>query len=75
MRKDIIDTHDSRLQNILDQRQLNMAAVARKANVSQEVVRRIRDGKTVRRDKFFAVINNLEVKPEDILPHWGENQR
>jgi DNA-binding Xre family transcriptional regulator len=69
-RKHIIDTRNSKLQSILDKRQLNLTSVARKAKVSQEVVRKIRDGKTVRRDKFFAVVNSLEVEPKDILPEW-----
>lgn len=69
-RRDIIDTRNSKLQSILDKRQLNLTSVARKAKVSQEVVRKIRDGKTVRRDKFFAVVNGLELQPKDILPEW-----
>ena len=73
--KDIVDTKNNRLQNVLDERRLNMASAARKANVSVEVIRKIRDGKTVRRDKFFAVVHSLDVQPDEIIPNWDDNNR
>jgi lambda repressor-like predicted transcriptional regulator len=71
-RSDIVSAEGSKLQDILDKRGLTMTAVSRMAKVSIEVVRKLRDGKTVRRDKFFAVINSLEVRPQEIIPTWGQ---
>lgn len=72
-RQDIVDTTGSKLQDILDSRQLTMSGLARMADVSHEVVRKIRDGKTVRRDKFFAILKALKMKPEEILSNWNNN--
>lgn len=72
VRTDIINSHGNTLQNVLDNRGLTMAAVARMANVSVEVVRRLRDGRTLRRDKFFAVVNCLGVTPQEIIPAWDK---
>lgn len=75
IRKDIVDTKNSKLQDMLDEKQLTMAALSRKANVSHEVIRKIRDGLSVRRDKFFAVIQALEIEPKAILPSWNNKER
>lgn len=72
VRRDIVDSSGNKLQSILDARGLTMAALARKANVSVEVVRRLRDGKTLRRDKFFAIVNQLGVSPVDVIPSWSD---
>lgn len=71
-RTDIVSAEGSKLQDILDKRGLSMAAVSRMAEVSIEVVRKLRDGKTLRRDKFFAVVNSLEVEPNEIIPSWNK---
>ena len=71
-RIDIVNAEGSKLQNVLDKQGLSMTAVARMAKVSIEVVRKLRDGKTLRRDKFFAVVNCLEISPEEILPFWNK---
>lgn len=70
-RQDLIDTIGNTLQQVMDERGLSMAAVARGANVSIEVVRRLRDFKTIRRDKFFLIVNSLKLAPECILPAWN----
>ena len=69
-RRDMVDTTESKLQDILDEKRLTMASLARMANVSVEVVRRIRDGLSVRRDKFLAIVNSLEIRPEELVKNW-----
>ena len=71
-RSDLVSAEGSTLQDILDKRGLTMTDVSRMATVSIEVVRKLRDGKTVRRDKFFAVVNSLEIDPQDMIPNWGK---
>lgn len=73
-RSDIIETHGSNLQSLMDEKRLNMAALSRLAGVSVEVIRRIRDEKSVRRDKFFAIAHSLDVVPEEIIPGWNNNK-
>ena len=73
-RVDIVNAEGSVLQSILDQKGVTIAGTARLAGVSAEVVRKLRDGKTIRRDKFFAIINSLEIKPKEILPNWQKNE-
>ncbi len=74
-RIDIVDAKGSKLQDIMDDRGLTMSAISRMSGVSVAVVKKIRDGLTLRREKFFAVVNCLEVKPEKIIPSWDESRR
>ena len=71
-RVDIIDAKGSKLQDIMDERGLTMSAISRMAGVSIPVIKKLRDGLTLRREKFFAVVHCLKVQPEKIVPSWDK---
>lgn len=75
VRIDIISANGSKLQGIMDDRGLTMSSVSRMSGVSVPVVKKLRDGLTLRREKFFAVVNCLEVKPEEIVPDWDKTKK
>jgi lambda repressor-like predicted transcriptional regulator len=69
-RKGLVTTKGSNLQRLLDERLMSLAALAKAAKVSVDTVRRVRDGHDVWRTKFFAIVQALKVKPEEIVPDW-----